>query len=106
MSRLFLKKLIVILTAVTVQGLVLNVSSLVLAQEDAVAEVEAQLEAALVEAEELEDDDDDAPDVGGMVANWGTTKAKILVQKSSCSNKHLRSRSSKRLRSASLTSGS
>lgn len=81
MSRLFLKKLIVILTAVTVQGLVLNVSSLVLAQEDAAAEVEAQLEAALVEAEELEDDDDDAPDVGGMVANWGTTKAKIFGAK-------------------------
>ena len=79
MSRLFLKKLIVILTAVTVQGLVLNVSSLVLAQEDAAAEVEAQLEAALVEAEELEDDDDDAPDVGGMVANWGTTKALSLI---------------------------
>ena len=80
MSRSFLKKLIVILTAVTVQGLVLNVSGPLLAQEDAAVEVVEEKAAEAVDEEELEDDDDDAI-VGGVMANWGTTKAKVFGAK-------------------------
>ena len=80
MSRLFLKKLIVVLTAVTVQCLALNASHPALAQDDAAVAVEV-VEVDDAAEEEDDDDDEDAVAAVGALGNWGTTKAKVLGAK-------------------------
>ena len=79
MPRLFLHKLIVILT-VTFWGLNLNGVPQLQAQEEAAVAIEVAIAEEELEDED-EEDEDDVPAANNMLANWGTSKAKVLGAK-------------------------